>query len=147
PDPSTQSAEGLIEKARAIREEITSGKRSFADAARAHSAGASAPGGGDLGFISRHGAMAEAFSKAAFALEEGQVSQPVVTRFGVHLIRSDRIKPGARKLADAREEVHEALARELLREIAQKERRHTPVAFTGRGPYFRPGTRELVVPH
>lgn len=41
--------------------------------------------GGDLGWFDRQ-AMVEPFSKAAFALRKGQISQPVLTQFGYHLI-------------------------------------------------------------
>ena len=136
----------LVKQAEAIREEITSGKTSFAEAARRHSAGPSAAEGGRLGFIARRGAMAEAFSRAAFALEAGQVSRPVVTRFGVHLIRCDEIKPGSKQSGDVRRQLEEALAGELIEKLARLEARQSPVEFTGKAPYFKPGTRELVVP-
>ena len=108
--------------------------------------GPSAQDGGRLGLIARRGAMVEAFSRAAFALEVGQLSEPVPTRFGVHLIRCDEIKPGSKTMAEVRKELEEALAHELIDKLAQLERRHTPVKFTGKGPYFKPGTRELVLP-
>jgi len=38
--------------------------------------------------------MDEAFSRAAFALQTGQISPPVRSPFGVHLIRCEAIKPG-----------------------------------------------------
>lgn len=146
PDAGPQAIAELIERARAIRESISSGKTSFADAAREHSAGPSAANGGRLGLIPRHGVMVETFAKAAFALEPGQVSEPVTTRFGVHLIRCDQLKPGERKWTDSRKELEEAVAQELIDRLSQLERRTTPVEFTGKGPYFRLGTRELVVP-
>lgn len=141
-----RAIDDLVKRAEAIREEITSGKTSFAEAARRHSAGASATEGGRLGFIARRGAMVEAFSRAAFALKAGEVSPPVVTRFGVHLIRCDAIKPGGKSWADCRAPLEEALAGELIEKIARLERQHSPVEFSGNAPYFKPGTRELVVP-
>jgi parvulin-like peptidyl-prolyl isomerase len=74
------------------------------------------------------------------------VSEPVATRFGVHLIHCDQIKPGEKKWTEVRKDLEEALAQELIDRLAQLERRSTPVEFTGKGPYFRPGTREVVVP-
>lgn len=136
----------LTARAADIRQEIMSGKMSFAEAARKCSAGPSAKDDGRLGFIPRRGVMDEAFSRAAFALEAGQVSEPVKTPFGVHLIRCDQIRPGAKKLDDVRREVEEALGRELLEKLAQLERQHTTVEYTGKLPYFKPGTRELVAP-
>ncbi len=59
---------------------------SFAKLAMEKSICPSAKKGGDLGFFGR-GRMARAFENAAFALEKGQISQPVKTEFGWHLIR------------------------------------------------------------
>ncbi len=141
-----QAMEESLEKVRQIRGEILAGKISFADAAKHHSSAPSARQGGDLGWIGRHDAMGETFCRAAFALEPGQVSQPVKTPFGVSLIRVDRYKPGPRQLADVRKTIQEALARELMEKLADAERPATPVVFTGKLPYFKPGTHELVVP-
>jgi len=136
----------LLKRAEAIRREITSGKLSFAEAARKYSSGPSAENGGRLGFIARQSAMVEAFSRAAFALEVGQVSQPVTTQFGVHLIRCDAVKPGKRAWTEVREPLEKALARELLDRLARNQQQYTPVEFTGKAPYLKPGTRELVLP-
>ncbi|MDE1948969.1 MAG: peptidylprolyl isomerase [Burkholderiales bacterium] len=68
------------------RSEIESGQRSFESVARAVSEDGSAAAGGDLGWTSP-GMMVPEFEQAMDALEPGQISQPVVTRFGVHLIQ------------------------------------------------------------
>jgi parvulin-like peptidyl-prolyl isomerase len=148
PSPGADRAkwDELVKQAAAIRRSILAGEISFADAARKHSAGPSGKEGGQLGFISRRGVMDESFSRAAFALEPGQVSQPIITPFGVHLIGCESIRPGAKQLADVRKDVEDALARELLDKIARLEDRHTPVKFPGRAPHFKPGTRDLVTP-
>ncbi|NQU21835.1 MAG: peptidylprolyl isomerase [Candidatus Nealsonbacteria bacterium] len=139
-------AAGAKTTAESIRGEIVAGKIDFAEAARKHSAAPSGKDGGRLGWIARHDAMGETFSRAAFALQVGQVSKPVVTRFGVHLIRCDEIKPGNKTAADAGAQLEEALARELLGRLARLQRRYTAVKYTGAMPHFKPGTRELVVP-
>ncbi len=145
-DDDPRAVDELVERAQAIREEIVAGEISFAEAARRYSEGATNEDGGRLGSIGRHGPMVESFSRAAFALEVGQMSEPVTTRFGVHLIRCDAVEPGDRQLADVREEVERALARELLEKLARFERRHTAVEYTARWPHFKPGTHELVAP-
>ncbi len=58
----------------------------FADMAREHSDCPSSRSGGDLGSFSP-GAMVPEFDKAAFELDVDEVSGPVVTDFGVHLIK------------------------------------------------------------
>jgi peptidyl-prolyl cis-trans isomerase C len=58
----------------------------FSAAARDYSACPSKRGGGNLGEFPRMGMMVEPFAKAAFALKPFQVSEPVATPFGYHLI-------------------------------------------------------------
>uniref|UniRef100_T1HVU3 Peptidyl-prolyl cis-trans isomerase n=1 Tax=Rhodnius prolixus TaxID=13249 RepID=T1HVU3_RHOPR len=67
------------------REQITSGKASFAELALKYSDCSSAKRGGDLGPFG-HGAMQKPFEQAAFALKVGELSEPVQTDSGVHII-------------------------------------------------------------
>ena len=73
-------------KAEALRAEVTGGK-DFAEVAKASS---DDPGsksqGGDLG-AQEVGAWVPEFSKAAFALKDKEISQPVLTPFGYHIIQ------------------------------------------------------------
>lgn len=74
------------EEAKKIYDEIKNGK-SFAEIAQAVSLCPSGQNGGDLGFFGK-GVMVKSFEDAAFALENiGEVSQPVQTQFGWHLIQ------------------------------------------------------------
>ncbi len=63
----------------------------FEDVAKRLSEGPSAANGGELGTF-RPGQMEEAFETAITALEPGQVSPPVATRVGIHLIRLDETR-------------------------------------------------------
>jgi peptidyl-prolyl cis-trans isomerase D len=84
----------------------------FAELAEKHSDGPSADQGGDLDWMTR-GQMVEPFEAAAFDLETGEVSEPVRTRFGWHLIKVDERKPaGVHPLEEVREEIHDLLAEE-----------------------------------
>lgn len=68
------------------RRQIESGVRTFEDMAREFSEDGSAAQGGDLGWASP-GTMVPEFEEAMNALPLGGLSQPVVSRFGVHLIQ------------------------------------------------------------
>ena len=72
------------EEANNLRNEIINGK-SFADVAAEYSNCPSGANGGDLGYFGR-GMMVKPFEDAAFELDVGELSQPVQTQFGWHLI-------------------------------------------------------------
>lgn len=72
------------EAARVAMAQISGGK-AFAEVAAAVSVGPSKSEGGDLGYFVR-GDMVPAFSEVAFALKDGEVSEPVKTKFGWHVI-------------------------------------------------------------
>ncbi len=70
-----------------IRKEIVDGEISFEDAAEKYSLCPSSQRGGDLGFFKR-GDMVQPFADVAFDLKPGQISDPVGTKFGWHLIKT-----------------------------------------------------------
>jgi len=75
----------------ALRSRILGGEK-FEDVARAESAdSASAVNGGALGSGGK-GRFVPAFEAAAYALKPGEISQPVLTQFGYHLIKLDSRK-------------------------------------------------------
>jgi peptidyl-prolyl cis-trans isomerase SurA len=80
--PATVAAQRLSE----YRRQIEGGQRSFEDIARQFSEDGSAAAGGDLGW-SVPGTMVPEFEQAMDALPVGGLSEPVVSRFGVHLIQ------------------------------------------------------------
>jgi parvulin-like peptidyl-prolyl isomerase len=135
--------DALEKQAESIRAEIASGKIDFASAARKYSAGPSRKQDGRLGKIGRKGPMDESFTRAAFKLKAGEISPPVRSPFGVHLIRCDEVLPGTKTVADLAEPIDEALGKELLEKLAKIERQQTPVKYTSAWPHFKPGTREL----
>lgn len=131
-------------KAAAILKEILSSKLTFSEAAAKYSIAPTAERGGEIGLISRHGEMVEVFSAAAFALEKDEISQPVVSPFGVHLIRCIEIQPGDGKWTDVRDGLRSAIIQRGFRRIVAAERSRIKLAFTGRTPYFDPETGKLV---
>ena len=105
-------AEALA-KAQDLRKRIQAGEE-FAGLARQESddtgSGAS---GGDLGFF-RRGQMVPAFEQAAFALQPGELSEPVKSQFGYHLIKVEA------KESKSFDEVRPELERRMRPEQAQK---------------------------
>ena len=69
-----------------FKKRIEAGSATFEALAREHSQDGSAPQGGDLGWVGS-GAFVPEFEEPMNRLAEGQVSAPVVSRFGVHLIQ------------------------------------------------------------
>jgi peptidyl-prolyl cis-trans isomerase C len=82
---ASQKAEAL-KKIKAVMEKVKAGE-DFATLAKEHSQGPSNEAGGDLGFFSRGGRMAKAFEDASFALQPGEISDIVETRYGYHIIK------------------------------------------------------------
>lgn len=70
-----------------IKKEIESGQISFEDAAREYSLCPSGQNGGDLGYFNRK-QMVQQFSDTAFDLKVGQISDPVGTKSGWHIIKT-----------------------------------------------------------
>jgi peptidyl-prolyl cis-trans isomerase SurA len=68
------------------KRQIESGKADFAKLAREYSQDASGPDGGDLGWVSP-GMFVPEFEEVMNKLQPGQIADPMVSRFGVHLIQ------------------------------------------------------------
>ena len=75
------------------------GGEDFARLARQYSEGPSKMNGGDLGFFKKDD-MVKPFSDKAFSMQEGDVSDPVRTRFGWHVIKVEKIKASSVKTPD-----------------------------------------------
>ena len=85
--PSSRlTAEAAQARLAGYRRQIESGARTFEDMAREFSEDGSAAQGGDLGWAAP-GTMVPEFEEAMNALPLGGLSQPVVSRFGAHLIQ------------------------------------------------------------
>ncbi|HEY5312697.1 MAG TPA: peptidylprolyl isomerase [Pirellulales bacterium] len=146
PDASRSRAAvaALESKALMIRQEISSGRMSFAEAAQRYSDGPSRRQGGDLGFIPRRNRMVESFSAAAFKLKKGELSQPVVTPYGLHLIECTEIKPGDETWEQVRDTLAPAFAKTTFQRLAGEMRSSVAVDYTGVIPYLDPRTGHIV---
>lgn len=83
--PAYSVEDSVKQLAMSLRERIIGGEDFAALAVQYASLGAGA-NGGDLGFVSRDDVVPE-FSRAAFALNDGEISGAVRTQFGYHIIR------------------------------------------------------------
>lgn len=81
-------------KVKSIKEDITSGKISFVDAAKKYSEDESVKNNnGNLGYFTAF-RMVYSFESAAFNTPVGQISEPFRTRFGYHLVKVVDKRPG-----------------------------------------------------
>lgn len=114
---SDADKEAALEKIQQARARIEAGEDFSAVAKEESDDPGSALAGGSLGFFGR-GAMVPEFEEVAFSLEEGVVSEPVLSSFGYHIIRVDEIREEHGKEFDAvRDEVTDLLKQQKANEI------------------------------
>jgi peptidyl-prolyl cis-trans isomerase SurA len=109
--PSAQLSQAqAVAKLADVRRAVVSGKADFAEQARQMSQDGSAQQGGDLGWANP-GMFVPEFEEVMNRLRPGQVAEPLVSRFGVHLIEvTDR------RNAPMTDQEQRNLARNVLRE-------------------------------
>ncbi|MCR3956460.1 MAG: peptidylprolyl isomerase [Gudongella sp.] len=102
------------EEANDIKQQLDNGG-DFAELAAEHSKDPSNAGqGGALGFFGK-GQMVAPFEEAAFSMEPGEISEPVQTNFGYHIIRVEEKTEGQEaKLEDVSDEIREILKGEKM---------------------------------
>lgn len=119
-----------LEEAAAIKARIDAGE-DFAALAKELSADAgTSNNGGDLGYI-EHDSFDPAFEEALFALEENQVSEPVRSRFGVHLVKlTDLQSPEVPSLESMRPTLEQELkAEQVERRFVEASRELANLAY------------------
>lgn len=106
PDPAERAR--VLAAARAGRERLLKGE-DFATVAKEISQGPTASTGGDLGEVSKKGLLPE-LAKAIQTLEPGQISEPIETTNGIHVVRIEarRVKE-AQPFAEARAQIYQKL--------------------------------------
>ena len=104
--------DAALDKIKAIRERIVSGKADFAEEAKKNSDCPSGAEGGSLGWFGR-GMMVPEFDQAAFSMKKGEVSGVVTTQFGYHIIYKADEKGGAKQtLVDVHDQIKDLLRHE-----------------------------------
>lgn len=112
-----------------IRKKIEAGDITFAMAAKQYSESPSKKEGGDVGLIRYRGEMPKSFCLVAFQLKVNEISQPVRTSFGWHLITVTKIKKGDISLEDVRSVVFNRLAAELWDELVKQQRKKATIKW------------------
>jgi len=117
PENAAQDAqEAAKKKIEALAERVKKGEAFGKLAQEASEDPGSKAQGGDLGFFGP-GVMAKPFEDAAAKLSPGQVSEPVRTQFGWHLVKLEAVEPAKKQTLD---EAKPEIARELLEGEAAK---------------------------
>lgn len=133
PDEEFNASHILVEteeEANAIKAELDGGA-DFAAVAREKSTGPSGPGGGSLGWFSK-GMMVPEFEEATVALAVGDVSAPVKTQFGWHVILlTEKRKAEVPAMDDVREELQTQLAQTKVQESIEAVAAEADVDRTG----------------
>jgi len=114
------TAEKVAEAKAKIEEILTMarGGQDFAELAKQHSEGPSKDKGGHLGSFRRE-AMVKPFADKAFAMQAGEISEPVRTPFGWHIIKVEKVNEATvTSLADASDKIRQQLAGEYARHLA-----------------------------
>ena len=115
------------DRATALSEQARKFSDGFADLARKNSQDiGSAPNGGDLDFFGR-GAMVKPFEEAAFSMKKGEVSEPVESDFGFHIIKLTDIKTPKQK---SFEELRTGIESDLRNQQAQRKFAEVAEAFS-----------------
>jgi peptidyl-prolyl cis-trans isomerase C len=127
--------EEALTKAKALRARLSAGE-DFATLAKAESDDTGSGNmGGDLNFFG-HGQMAPQFEQAAFAAPVGQVTEPVKTQFGYHLILVE--KHEVKTFDEVRPEIENKIRPEIAKKAVDDLRKNTTVnideAFFGPPP-------------
>jgi len=104
-------------RAQEIYDQVKQKPEGFADLARKYSQDPGSAGkGGDLGYFT-HGSMVKGFDDAVFKMKPGEISPPVESEYGYHIIKLTGVRPGR---ASSIEEVSGQLAGEVRKQQASR---------------------------
>ncbi|MGI8988850.1 MAG: peptidylprolyl isomerase, partial [Bryobacteraceae bacterium] len=131
PSPASSGGKELTDeealaKARDIRQKLVAGA-DFAELAKTQSDDTgSGANGGDLGFF-KHGQMVPPFEQAAFSLPIGQISEPIKTPFGYHIIKVEQKE--SKTFDEVRPEIEKKLRPELAKNEVEDLRKNANVTI------------------
>ncbi len=132
-DAKELTEEEALAKAKEIRAKLVAGA-DFATLAKAESDDASSgANGGDLGTFG-HGRMVPAFEEVAFKIPVGELSEPVKSQFGYHIIKVESREE--KTFVEVRPEIERKLDAELVKKTMDDLKAATPVVMNP--DYFGP---------
>lgn len=137
PNEKDLTPEEALAKAQDIRKKIMDGA-DFATLAKTESDDTgSAAKGGALGTF-KHGQMVGAFDQAAFSLPVGEVSEPVKTQFGYHIIKIT--SRTSKTFEESKPQIEKDLKPKLAKASMEQIKEHTAVTLNE--SYFGPAAKE-----
>ena len=125
-----------------LREKILAKEITFEEAARKSSQAPTASSGGEIGWIERNKPMHPEFSQAAFELKLGDISNPIETPHGIHLIKCLEIQAGDKPFEDVKEAVKVAARNDMFRTLAARQRKTATVKILRRSRTVNPVERK-----
>ncbi|MCL2643865.1 MAG: SurA N-terminal domain-containing protein [Betaproteobacteria bacterium] len=115
PDADAAAVETISKQAEEITTALRKEPGNFPAVAREKSQDpGSSEAGGDLGYIARDGSMEPTFEEAVFALKQGEISDPVRTGYGLHIIQVTAVRKPP--FDEVRDEIATRLRRQALGE-------------------------------
>jgi len=117
PDAAPEEVAQAKEKIEDILKKAKGGQ-DFAELAKQYSEGPSKDKGGHLGSF-RRDAMVKPFADKAFGMQAGEISDPVQTRFGWHIIKVEQVNEATvTTLTDAKDKIRQKLTDEYAKQLA-----------------------------
>jgi peptidyl-prolyl cis-trans isomerase D len=118
PDASDEEKASAKKKAEDIVAQAKKNPAQFGELAKKLSQDPGSAGqGGDLGFFARDGSMVKPFEDAVFSLKEGEITGPIQTDFGWHVIKLVAVSPAKQQSFD---EVKAKIEQDLKRQKATR---------------------------
>lgn len=121
-EESVEASHILVEKEETAREvlgKLNSGE-DFAELAKEYSIDGSAQSGGSLGYFTK-GKMVKPFEETAFSMKIGEISEPVKTEYGYHIIKvTDKEEESMFSFADIKEQIRRVLLNQRQVEALNK---------------------------
>lgn len=126
------SAESLA-KIKDIKAKIESGESTFAEMAKENNTDSTKDTGGDLGWFEK-GKMVQEFEDVAFSMDKGDLSDPVETEFGYHLIEVTGVQKEQQKtLKQSHDEVEDVIQQDKYADGIESLKNEFDVEYTDEG--------------